>query len=641
MANVFTLDPSVIALWRMEYDAYTDDSKGNNILTPGGICTTSGDYYKEGERSFHAVRSYGSTLYLPVVDMDYGFPLSTGKDATDDNAMTIVMWFRITDYATLQSDRYLWAWRNDADSTGYHYCRMSNIGLALETNISGASCTTVTGLSLNQWYFLALCTRTNAANPAYRDTKIHCWDDTAGSWKLQWEQTQSQPPILTAGRFEIGTGSDGFYDEVVVFNRYISDEEIVLIKDGDYAYTTGMQAAIVATTEISGDLAVASFAPWFVRPQQPISEVLEWRTNVLKPHDGTEQRIAQRQGIPRQSFRFPYLVETDQANARLNAVLHSWLKRQWGVPIWTEQVEHADTLTAGASSITVDTTNADFRDDSYGLVWQPDQYEVLHIATKDDSSLSLSRTLKQTYAGPKWIMPLRQGWVTNVVKKKIEDTGASIVEIWLGVSDNILLTGHTPAMTYDGLEVLAVPSYADPQQEEFADADVILVDNETGVWEYKSHSLFNELRQGHLFQNDTKAACWSFRKFLHSLYGQQKTILIPTHRLDLDLTAQVSSVATTFNVANIGLTNHMGVNALRTYIAFATSPIVVRKVTGISVVDAAEEQITINTSPGVTIPVNTKVSFVDQCRLASDRVEIEWDRAHRNSCLTSFLRVAG
>lgn len=372
--------------------------------------------------------------------------------------------------------------------------------------------------------------------------------------------------------------------------------------------------------------------PW--RPQQPVKEKLAWLTDVLDAKDGSEQRISVRQ-VPRQGFKFPVMMESEKQQAKLDAVMFGWQKRSWGLPVWPELVVHTATITAAVTTITVDTTNADFRDDSLAIIWQSeDNCEVVQIETVAAGSLTLATPVQNTFTGHKLIMPVRTAQMDASSKRKGYSSGLAIADVSFAVKDNILLTGFTPATTYKTLPVLTEATAVNPTQKKSSDGDVYVVDCKTGDFDYFSDSDFNINLQSHLFYKDTKADCWDFRKFIHSLLGQIGTFYVATHKDDMILDAQIGSSDTSFNIEGIGLADNMGVNDLRTDIAFIfpNGTQLYREVTGITK-SGTEEIITIDSSLGVEVdPGDCIISWLDKLRLAEDEVEFVWTKAHEMLC---------
>jgi hypothetical protein len=380
----------------------------------------------------------------------------------------------------------------------------------------------------------------------------------------------------------------------------------------------------------------------FWNPQNTVKETLEWKTSILRAHEGIEQRIKIRQ-IPRQFFKLQFLIETAKMNTWFDTILHTWQKRAWGIPVWTEYVTHTANITAGDLTITVDTTYADFRNSSYAIIWKSEtEYEVVSISTKTDFALTLSSAVQNSFTGVKFIMPLRIAYMISKNTKSKRNSPASMIDASFIVSDNVDITGHVSAVTYDGYEVLTVPSFMDDVHREESDGLLEPIDFLTGAFKVRSDKLFNLLSQNHIFMNDTKQACWEFRQFLHWMNGRQRAVLVPTFRADLVQVDTIGSGDTFFYVENIKLASNLGVNTLRTYVGFYFSDgtLIIRKITAIDETDSTKEKITINTSLGQEVVAGScNICFVDKCRLASDKIDIEWVRSHKNECRTNLMRV--
>lgn len=449
------------------------------------------------------------------------------------------------------------------------------------------------------------------------------------------------------------SGITGFLNVLTELIGYLSSELIT----GGLLVTVGLEVSKKLISSASGisnlpdgtnylsivpDFEAATL---FWRPESNIIETLEWRTSVLKAYDGTEQRIKVRQS-PRQYFKLRLFLETNKANTWFDSVIHTWQKLAWLIPIWTEYVKHSADIVVKDDSIDVDTTNADFRNSSKAIVWKSaSEYEVIVIDTKTDSQLNLSYSMLNSFTGEKYVIPVRTAYLISSSKKERYNSGVSIIDLIFAVYDNVSIEGYNPNFSYDGLEVLSIPAFMDNTHGENSDADIFITDFETGIFKVESTSNFNFLSQSHNFFNDIKSTCWNFRKFLHSLNGRQKTVLIPTFREDFVQTNSVGVLDTSVNIENIGLAENMGFNSLRTYIGFyfsTTEILVVRKIIAITEIDSAEEQITFDANLGLASAIEVgdcKICFVDKCRLTSDRIEIRWPYAHRNECKTNFMRV--
>lgn len=216
------------------------------------------------------------------------------------------------------------------------------------------------------------------------------------------------------------------------------------------------------------------------------------------------------------------------------------------------------------------------------------------------------------------------------------DNGKIAFKINAGTTDYVV------GDNFQILEVLTTPSYMAETHQEESDGQIEINDFETGIFKVRSDKEFNLLTQNHIFYNDTKKTSWELRQFLHWLNGRQRAVLIPTYRDDLTLKENIGSTDKYFYIENIKLAINMGANELRTYIGFyfPDKTLLIRKITAITEIDETKEKIDINASLGKTVNLgDCEICFVDKCRLASDRVEINWPFAHRSECRPNLIRV--
>ena len=387
-------------------------------------------------------------------------------------------------------------------------------------------------------------------------------------------------------------------------------------------------------------------------PTIEVKETLEWLTDVIKPTDGvgSEQRISIRP-IPRQSFTYSVPLITEKEQSRFDAIMFGYQKLSWDLPIWTEKVAHAATITAGAMSITVDTTYADFRDDGYAIIWKSlTECEKVLITTVADGSLTLSAAVVSTYTGDKFIMPCRTAQITDAVKRTNDEADYSIADVTFAVKDNVLLTGYTPDDTYTAVDsgspelpVIITGSAIGIQKKDYSsDSDSVVQDYDTGDFDYFSNSEFNLIGQNWTFYNDTRAKCWNFRLLLHYLKGRQGSCWIPTYKNDLIQVETIGAADVVFSVENIGLTDNMTFNSLRTHLAFVFTDgtIICREIEGIEENISGYDEITIDSALGLEVEVDDcRISFLDLSRQASDVVSIDWLEPNRNSVNQVFMAI--
>jgi len=406
----------------------------------------------------------------------------------------------------------------------------------------------------------------------------------------------------------------------------------------DFTFDTGEQRSVI----ITGIRMIVFYFP----PQVTVKESYEFATDIITPRDGigSEQRISYRQ-IPRQSFVVNVPLKTAKEQNRFDAAMFGWAKRYFGFPIRTEKENHSETINQDDLVINVDTTFADFRDESYALIFKSiDEFEAVKIDTVAADSLTLESAVVASYTGNKWIAPLRITQVTSVVQKSNPVADVAFAQVSFAVKDNILLTGFVAEQTYNDLPILLVGSKQlnGSRKESSIDSDSFVQDYGSGDFDYLSDSEFNLNMQGWGFVNETKEAMWVYKQFIHSLLGRQGTMWVPTYTDDLTLAETIGASDTSFQIENIKLAENMGLNDLRTHLSFIfpNGDVLCREITGIVESDDDIEIISIDSDLGLEVEAgDCQVCFLDKCRMASDTVVINHLIAYKNYSNVSLLAV--
>lgn len=199
---------------------------------------------------------------------------------------------------------------------------------------------------------------------------------------------------------------------------------------------------------------MADFLVWPWRPQRGMVESLEWLTDITEAHDGTEQRQRIR-FAPRQSFDASVLFDNTTELSRLHLALTGWQHRLWGWPCWHEEQKLAATLSAGATSITVDTTASDYRAGGYAIVWSsPSLYEVVDVDAVEAGAITLVEETVGAWPAGASIMPLRVARMSDQSSREDYATKATKTTISMTCTDNEALTTEASATQYLGYDVL-------------------------------------------------------------------------------------------------------------------------------------------------------------------------------------------
>jgi len=413
------------------------------------------------------------------------------------------------------------------------------------------------------------------------------------------------------------------------------DTEGSLEFEATITFTTGSETVIETITGTR----VASFT--FV-PKFSMIENLEWLTDILKSIDGSEQRLALRK-TPRQHYRFNCVIPNEQQQAALEAIMFAWTKRLWGIPVWGELVLHSAVINVNDTTISFDTQYADFRDSSYAIIWQDyDSYEVVKIATVDADKLNLEKPVLNEWTGSKFIMPFRIGYMNGNPTLSYDADEFGIFTCGFIIRYNELIEDFTPSGdgVYDGYPVLDA-TLEGSGLELSTNPDMKSIDFGMSDFSLVSDSDFNTYVQKHVFRYATKSDIWEFRGLLHYLYGRQGICWIITDKDDFEQTQTLGAAVTELIVTNVGWAQYMGLNTLRTHIAFIfpDGTKYYREITGITE-SGDEEIIGLSSALGVEVAVgDCNICMMDKCRLTDDKVEIEWQEPNTIISRINFTKV--
>lgn len=372
-----------------------------------------------------------------------------------------------------------------------------------------------------------------------------------------------------------------------------------------------------------GELVVLPF-----HPEAPFSEVLEWKTDVINSHNGTESRYRTR-NAPRQAFSMRCPIPPEFNARAVNTAYGARARRSWGIPVWTE-AQPVGSVSFGATSISLDTTNRDFRPDSLALLWSsPGTWRVVRIDEVTASSITLKEEVGLTLHGAH-AMPLRVGRLRSNISRATNGyrTALSFTQ---EVEDNIVLASDAPTQ-YEGHDIYFDENLFDGDghtQEITSRVDVI--DYETGKVQQFAPWTFN--RQAYPYRKvlDGLAEVLAFKKWLHRRAGKLRPFWLPTfeNNVRLSMTGMVEASIIFHNDAYLPLGND------HTHIAIETKSgqwyaRTITETSGTGNFRTAQLDSAVN----VLASDIRRVSFLGLHRLDTDRVELSWQGG--GVCVSEF-----
>jgi len=228
--NNFASDPSCAALWRFESGKLTVDSIGANTLQNHGV-TTNTSSYKEGGSS--ADLNAGETDFLSIDDWNLSSTYPH-KNGTTNKQISICFWVK---FKSLPGPLgHTWLYRKGENNKESFWIHTYNSLGVTRLNIAlghGADYYTVyhqSPLEANVWYHIGIAY--DATNRGY---VIHIWDDTAkATLGTDFRDTFPVDLEITDAPVVIGGSCDALIDEMVVFNSFLSVQDMDKIRAGTF-----------------------------------------------------------------------------------------------------------------------------------------------------------------------------------------------------------------------------------------------------------------------------------------------------------------------------------------------------------------------------------------------------------------------
>jgi hypothetical protein len=258
-------DPHCVALWRLEADALSMDSVGGNLLTNTGVVADTVNF-REGAAAGDWERG-DSTDVLTILDaaLDPGFPFKSGDTG---KLMTVCVWLRLESIPTGEQ----WLFTKVVTPNSFALCLTMHEGQtrfywrtweeAAEARYSPYVAPT-TLLATGQWYHIGASLNGNDATYKIRVYDLSNDETTEISGTIPastWVAVTAAP--LRIGGYNSNTGIDGLLDEIVVFSRVLSSDEIDAIRGGTFGGSPPEKATTPSPEHEATGVAVDASLSW-------------------------------------------------------------------------------------------------------------------------------------------------------------------------------------------------------------------------------------------------------------------------------------------------------------------------------------------------------------------------------------------
>lgn len=382
------------------------------------------------------------------------------------------------------------------------------------------------------------------------------------------------------------------------------------------------------------------------RPERtnPLTETFEWKTDIQRSFDGSEQRIALRTK-PRLQYDYSFSEFYGKAQD-LQMQLLGWANRLFAVPVWTDGVKLTADLGIGSLSVPIDPTNRAFTiGDNLIFFKDSDTYEVRQIGNIANP-IGLTRPTEKFWPAGTRVYPVVLGRVPQSFPMQLITGGvvqgqATVYCSPVDTAPN-LPTAAAPT-SFAGYElVLMAPNWSNALSAT-SEADYDLNDNQTGSWTIGTRSSFQNATRQFSFMLRTRQEIADFKALLLRLRGRAKPVYMPTWAADFTLVAQVAATAGSIKVATNGYTHLLGESSIYNHILVRTRSGGLYPRTVIQTSDNGDGTSTLGMgSPlGETVnPGDIKgIHLLMLSRLAGDQVAIVWHTDTVATCDLTFYAV--
>jgi hypothetical protein len=347
---------------------------------------------------------------------------------------------------------------------------------------------------------------------------------------------------------------------------------------------------------------------------EPMTESLEWLTDLLTSIDGTDT-ATQIRVAPRQSFSFGVVV--DDPAAYVNEAYRS-ADDQWAVPVWYEAQQAGYDISGGwdlnwnqdwdgRAIIVIDETLGDFRDESLAIVWKSaTNYRLLDVKSVESGRLVLADSSDERYNG--LLMPVRVGRA-----RVTRDANAALanISVSFNADDNAAITVSAPSQYLSDDIFTDEPLLSSEYLTDEYQTRMDLIDNTTGVISTYTPWTNNRIVRQHRTVRHGLSDGRDLRELLHRRAGRYRPFWMTHHENNL--------VAVAVGTGTLDVT---GYDESRTHISvLANGSHLYRAITSTSDEGGGVTRLNI-TDLGVTLGEIDSVSYLGLWRLAADRVEI-------------------
>lgn len=388
--------------------------------------------------------------------------------------------------------------------------------------------------------------------------------------------------------------------------------------------------------------------PWPYPPNwsSPVTEELEWKVDVLKSFDGTEQRRELRTKA-RRAFNY-YMSISGKEVSRFDNMLWGWQKRVFALPVWMDKASLNDDLAAGNQSIQIDTGNLSFTAGSLAIIYGDVRtHEIVEVKTVFTDSLELVRPVVGAWPKGTAVYPCVIGHLPNAVqvKRYTDNTISAIIDFACEpASTNPFTPYAAPEVTYEGLEVILRQPNWRTAIDNVSEFQFKTLDNEVGTIEWYYGPEPSAVKRNYQWLLRDKGEIRKFREMLGRRRGQLKAAFVPSFHDDLTLAVAILPDDNGLTVTDSDILATVGHDLARDrlYIRLKDGSTLFRRITSVG-----------KSAQGVLLTVDVKfddlinvadvkaIHILFKSRFSTDKISLIWRTNSVVEVNTPFMSIKG
>lgn len=364
---------------------------------------------------------------------------------------------------------------------------------------------------------------------------------------------------------------------------------------------------------------------WPLTFKRNLTETLEWQTDVLTGDNGTEQRISLRLS-PRQTYKITSRVPNSY-RATMDNLLYGWRHRIWGFPVWTESTKLTDVIAVGDTTISMDTSYADYSIGGRVLIYKDmDTMFVGTIADIGDTYLEIEEDITKSFTTSDKAMPLKSSIIKQDPEQYSHGGKKPEISATFLLTDLTTVEESTPASTYDDIDVETErPLLSGGDVDDTWERDMTVYDFGPGVrrelstWDYtrKARSYTRILK--------TRADIWATRQWLMRRRGKAVPFYQPTYQEDLVLTDLDGDIGDLI-ICTGNYHPTMGSDRINLAFFMTDGSVLLREITGAEASTNGTMTLSLDSSIDMARADILHISYMGCKRMTSDSIEITWKR---------------